>query len=40
MKGEIPGAIPATAAMLARVWLSYKAARIAARWVSGFHSKQ
>jgi len=31
---EIPGAIPATVIIVLRVWVAYKAARFAARWVS------
>jgi hypothetical protein len=34
IRQEIPGAIPAAVLIVLRVWLAYKAARYAARWVS------
>jgi hypothetical protein len=34
IRQEIPGAIAATVLIVLRVWLAYKAARYAARWVS------
>lgn len=34
IREEIPGTIPAVALVVLRAWLAYKAARIAARWVS------
>ena len=34
IREEIPGAIAATGLVMLRVWLAYKAARYAARWVT------
>lgn len=34
IREEIPGSIPAAVLVILRVWLAYKAARYASRWVS------